>query len=106
MFVTGNDLLDPGSALGRRSATGARFGMRTAPEGTLAGLMMHPLNLMAGAMIFSGFPNFVTPGTPALQATAAIAICLLSLQVMLHPIWTLAGDRIARTVAGSTAKKI
>lgn len=45
------------------------------------------------------------PGTPVLQATAMIAICLLALQIIPHPIWTLAGGRIAKTVAGSTAEK-
>ena len=32
-------------------------------------------------MIVTGFANFVTPGTPALQATATIAACLLALQL-------------------------
>ena len=75
------------------------------PPGFLAGLVVHPLNPKAWAMIVTGFTNFVTPGTGTLQATATIAICLLSLQIILHPIWTFAGDRIARTVAGTPAEK-
>lgn len=66
---------------------------------------MHPLNPKAWAMIITGFTNFVTPGTPALQATAAIAICLFGLQAVLHPIWAFGGDRIAQTVAGTVAEK-
>jgi threonine/homoserine/homoserine lactone efflux protein len=75
------------------------------PPGFAAGLLVHPLNPKAWAMIVAGFTNFVTPGTGALQATATIAICLLAAQAVFHPIWTLAGDRIARTVAGKPAEK-
>ena len=80
-------------------------GAAEAAPGFLAGLWVHPLNPKAWAMIVTGFTNFVSPGTPALQATATIAICLLSLQVVLHPIWTLGGDRIAHLVAGTAAEK-
>lgn len=76
----------------------------TTPPGFLAGLVVHPLNPKAWAMIVAGFTNFVTAGTPALQATGTIAICLLTLQLILHPIWTYGGDRIARTVAGTPAE--
>ncbi|QIE44224.1 LysE family translocator [Pseudohalocynthiibacter aestuariivivens] len=85
-----------------RLAVGAE---QSEAPGFVAGLFVHPLNPKAWAMIVGGFSNFVAPGTPALQATAVIAICLLSLQIVLHPIWTLAGDRIAKTVAGSAAEK-
>ncbi|MEM8804303.1 MAG: LysE family translocator [Pseudomonadota bacterium] len=74
--------------------------------GFLAGLAVHPLNPKAWAMIVGGFTNFVTPGTPALQATATIAICLLALQLILHPIWTAAGDQIARSLAGTAAEPV
>lgn len=72
--------------------------------GFWAGLIVHPLNPKAWAMIVTGFTNFVSDGTPALQATATIAICLLSLQIVLHPVWTFGGDRIARTLAGTPAE--
>lgn len=72
----------------------------TAP-GFLAGLIVHPLNPKAWAMIVSGFTAFVTPGTLPLTATASIAAVLLICQIILHPVWTLAGDGIARTVAGT-----
>lgn len=73
--------------------------------GFLAGLLVHPLNPKAWAMIVAGFTGFVAPGTPALQATATIAACLLACQIVLHPIWTFAGDRIAHAVAGRPAEK-
>ncbi len=85
-----------------------RLGVGPAPEtppGFWAGLVVHPLNPKAWAMVITGFTNFVTSGTPTLQATATIAICLLSLQVVLHPIWTLGGDRIAHSLAGSPAER-
>jgi len=74
------------------------------PPGLVAGLIVHPLNPKAWAMIIGGFTAFVGPGTPPLNATLTIAAILLALQVILHPLWTLAGDRIARTLAGSPAE--
>ncbi|MGX9353943.1 LysE family translocator [Roseobacteraceae bacterium S113] len=81
-----------------RLDTGA--GAAKAP-GFAAGLIVHPLNPKAWAMITAGFTSFTAPGTPAFEATATIAICLLALQLVLHPIWTLAGQGIARTVSGT-----
>lgn len=72
-----------------------------AAPGFWAGLIVHPLNPKAWAMIVGGFTAFVAPGTPALVATATIAAVLLTCQIILHPMWTLAGDAIARTVAGT-----
>ena len=72
--------------------------------GFLAGLIVHPLNPKAWAMIVAGFTGFVTPGTDPLVATATIGGILLATQVVLHPLWTLAGDRIARTLAGTRAE--
>mgnify|MGYP003626128168 CR=1 FL=1 len=69
--------------------------------GFAAGLIVHPLNPKAWAMIVGGFTAFVGPGTSSVQATATIAAVLLGCQIILHPLWTLAGDRIAKTVAGT-----
>lgn len=73
--------------------------------GFAAGLVVHPLNPKAWAMIITGFTTFVEPGTSALQATATVAICLLACQAVFHPIWTFGGDRIARLVAGRPAER-
>lgn len=75
-----------------------------AAPGFAAGLIVHPLNPKAWAMIVGSFTAFVGPGTSSLTATATIAAILLACQVILHPIWTLAGDRIAKTVAGTAAE--
>ena len=72
-----------------------------AAPGFAAGLIVHPLNPKAWGMIVAGFTNFVTPGTSALYATATIAAVLLACQILLHPIWTYSGDRIAGLVAGT-----
>jgi threonine/homoserine/homoserine lactone efflux protein len=69
--------------------------------GFVAGLIVHPLNPKAWAMIVSGFTGFVAPGTDPMVATATIAGILLGTQIILHPLWTLAGDRIASTLAGT-----
>jgi len=72
--------------------------------GFWAGLIVHPLNPKAWAMILAGFTSFVAVGTPPLQATATIAVILLTCQLVMHPIWAFAGDRIAATVAGTAAE--
>lgn len=71
------------------------------PPGFWAGLIVHPLNPKAWAMIIGGFTAFVGPGTAPIVATATIALVLLSCQIVLHPIWALTGDALARTVAGT-----
>ena len=73
--------------------------------GFAAGLIVHPLNPKAWAMIIAAFTGFVVPGTPALTATATIAAVLLACQIVLHPLWTFLGDRIAATVAGRPAEQ-
>ncbi|MEM1005383.1 MAG: LysE family translocator [Pseudomonadota bacterium] len=73
--------------------------------GFVSGLIVHPLNPKAWAMIIAGFTGFVAAGTPSFQATLTIALCLLFCQIILHPIWTFAGDRIAHVVEGRPAEK-
>ena len=72
--------------------------------GFLAGLIVHPLNPKAWAMITGGFTAFVTPGTPALVATATIAAILLAAQVVLHPLYTWGGSLLARHLRGTPAE--
>ena len=83
---------------------GDKPGAARAP-GFLAGLIVHPLNPKAWAMIVAAFTGFVSPGTSTLQATATIAAVLLICQLILHPVWTLAGDRIASVVAGRPSEQ-
>jgi threonine/homoserine/homoserine lactone efflux protein len=74
--------------------------------GFAAGLVVHPLNPKAWALITAGFTQFTVAGTSAFEATATIAICLLGAQLVLHPVWTWAGERIARTIAGSGKERL
>ena len=74
--------------------------------GFAAGLLVHPLNPKAWAMITAGFTSFVSPATPPLQATAVIAICLLGCQLVFHPLWTLAGERIAKAVGQGPGERV
>ncbi|MCY4180477.1 MAG: LysE family translocator [Litoreibacter sp.] len=73
--------------------------------GFLAGLIVHPLNPKAWAMITAGFTAFTAPETPVFQATLTIAAILLAVQVVLHPLWTYGGERLARTVAGTPRER-
>ena len=72
--------------------------------GFAAGLIVHPLNPKAWAIIVGSFTAFVAPGTSSLEATATIAAVLLACQIILHPIWALAGNAIAKTVAGTAVE--
>ncbi len=80
------------------------LGSAPAP-GFAAGLVVHPLNPKAWAMITAGFTAFTVPGTPTLEATFTIAAVLLGVQLLLHPVWTYAGERVARAVAGSVYER-
>jgi threonine/homoserine/homoserine lactone efflux protein len=73
--------------------------------GFAAGLIVHPLNPKAWAMIVGSFTAFVAPGTPTLVATSTVAAVLLGCQIILHPLWTLAGAAIAKTVADTIWEK-
>ncbi|MDA7964234.1 LysE family translocator, partial [Ruegeria sp.] len=83
----------------------SRGDVTAAAPGFWAGLIVHPLNPKAWAMIIAGFTGFVGAGTTSFDATLTIALCLLICQVVLHPIWTFAGDRIAHVVEGRPIEK-
>jgi threonine/homoserine/homoserine lactone efflux protein len=72
--------------------------------GFAAGLIVHPLNPKAWAIIVGSFTNFVPPETTAFVATVTIAAVLLACQIVLHPLWAMAGSAIAKTVAGKPAE--
>ncbi len=73
--------------------------------GFVSGLIVHPLNPKAWAMITTGFTAFTQPGTPSFEATLSIAAVFLAVQAVLHPIWTYGGEQIARTVAGTPRER-
>ena len=82
----------------------AKTSDRPAP-GFLSGLIVHPLNPKAWALITTGFTNFVDPISPVLYSTATVAFCFFGVQVVCHPIWTLFGERIAILVSGSVYER-
>ncbi len=73
--------------------------------GFAAGLIVHPLNPKAWAMVTVGFTSFVSVGTPTFTATATIALILMSVQLVLHPLWTLGGQAIAARMAGQKSER-
>ncbi len=87
-------------------------GMRLTPgmaedaaPGFLAGLIVHPLNPKAWAMIIGIFTNFIPQGVTPLVGTAVVAAALLLVQLVFHPLWTFAGETIARAIAGRPAER-
>ena len=70
------------------------------------GLLVHPLNPKAWAMILVGFTNFVESDTATFYATLYIAGSLLIIQIICHPIWTLFGDRIAKFIIGKKYERV
>ena len=87
---------------GTRLTVGATAGQ---PPGFVSGLIVHPLNPKAWAMITTAFTTFIPTGTPPLLATATVALCLLGIQIILHPMWTYAGQWIAVRLAGKPGEK-
>ena len=77
---------------------------KTAPS-FFSGLIVHPINPKAWALITTGFTNFVDPISPVFYSTATVAVCLFGVQVVCHPIWTLFGERIAILVSGTVYER-
>lgn len=78
---------------------------RGAAPGFAAGLIVHPMNPKAWAMITGAFTAFIPAGTGAFQATLTVALVLLSCQIVLQPVWGIAGQAIARHFAGKPSEK-
>ena len=71
------------------------------PPRFVEGLIVHPLNPKAWAMIIGGFTNFVDQSASAVMGTLAVAIGFLVTQWVLQPMWMLLGSQIASLVAGT-----
>ena len=82
-----------------------RTNVQTKVPGFFAGLIVHPLNPKAWAMVTVGFTSFVSDGTSAIVATSTIAVSLMLVQLVLHPLWTLGGQAIAARMAGTQSEK-
>jgi len=73
--------------------------------GFTAGLIVHPLNPKAWALITASFTNFIGSDTSPWVGTAVIAATLFLVQAVFHPLWTYSGERIATVVAGKPAER-
>lgn len=80
-----------------------RPGEAAAP-GFASGLIVHPMNPKAWAMITASFTTYVDTAASSLSATLAVALTVLAVQCVLQPFYALAGDRMARAVAGGPAE--
>ena len=87
---------------GMRLARGEAAGP---PPGFLPGLIVHPLNPKAWALITGAFASFVSPGAGAFEATLWVAVAVIGVQFVCQPLYTFAGDRIAKAFAGTKAER-
>ncbi|MEM7546599.1 MAG: LysE family translocator [Pseudomonadota bacterium] len=76
-----------------------------APPGFIAGLIVHPMNPKAWAMVTASFATFVDPAATTFAATFAVAAAILFVQFIMQPLYAIAGDRMARAVAGTPAER-
>ncbi|MGB0854360.1 MAG: LysE family translocator [Pikeienuella sp.] len=81
-----------------------RPGEAAAAPGFASGLIVHPMNPKAWAMITASFTTYVDTAASSLSATLAVALTVLAVQCVLQPFYALAGDRMARAVAGGPAE--
>lgn len=79
-------------------------GAQDIPPRFAAGLIVHPLNPKAWAMIIGALTNFTKPDATALAATAVAALVFISLQIVLQSFWTLLGAGVARLIGGTASE--
>lgn len=75
------------------------------PPGFLAGLIVHPMNPKAWAMVTASFATFVDPSATTFMATLTVALTLLFVQFVMQPLYAIAGDRMAKAVSGTPAER-
>ena len=89
----------PGGSLAAASPNAAAGA--SAP-GFVQGLIVHPLNPKAWALIVGIFTTFVTPGAdPARRPRRFTALGILAVQLVAQPFWMLAGHQLSRLVGGT-----
>ena len=71
-----------------------------APPTFFHGLILHPLNPKAWAMVITSFASFTEPGSSSFTTTLTISLFFLFCQSSLHPLWCWGGERLAQIVAG------
>lgn len=73
--------------------------------GFARGLLVHPLNPKAWAIASGAFTQFVPAGATPLAATAAMAVLMLAVGVVLQGLWFWGGGGGARLIAGHPAER-
>ena len=71
----------------------------------ILGFILHPLNPKAWGMVITSFSTFVPSNSQPVLSTTVIAIGFLVCQIIMHPLWCLGGEKIAKTVFGKTHEK-
>jgi len=83
---------------------GSRIAGRQAeekPPSFVQGLIVHPLNPKAWAMILGTLTNFIAADATPFAATLALSLGLLAVQCVLQPLWMLFGVQIAKFIGGT-----
>ena len=73
--------------------------------GFIAGLLVHPFNPKAWALITTSFTAFTYDNSPVFQTTLIMAVIILVIQLIFHPLWTMGGVKMAQYFAGTWLEK-
>lgn len=85
---------------------GAAGDSAPSPPGLAAGLIVHPLNPKAWAMVIAAFASFAPTAAPPLATTATLAIGFLAVQALFHPLWCWGGAALAARIKGQRAERL
>ena len=80
-------------------------GLPEDPPGFFSGLIVHPLNPKAWGMIVTGYTSFINSQVSTLSAILIISFTLMSIQIILHPLWCWGGQSLASIVRGKVYEK-
>ena len=73
--------------------------------GFIAGLLVHPFNPKAWALITTSLTAFTYGYSPVFQTTLIMAVIILVIQLIFHPLWTMGGVKMAQYFAGTWLEK-
>ena len=80
-------------------------GLPENPPGFFSGLIVHPLNPKAWGMIVTGYTSFINSQVSTLSAILIISFTLMSMQIILHPLWCWGGQSLASIVRDKVYEK-
>ena len=80
-------------------------GLPENPPGFFSGLIVHPLNPKAWGMIVTGYTSFINSQLSTLSAILVISFTLMSMQIILHPLWCWCGQSLASVVKDKVYEK-